>query len=128
MLGDSQAFSGFAVPDIKQAKDFYGDVLGLRVTEMEDQGLLQIHLGSGADVFVYSKEDHEPAVFTILNFQVDDVDSAVADLKAKGVRFESYDLPEIKTDENDIARGPGPNIAWFTDPAGNILSVLDPGG
>ena len=127
MLQDSQAYSGFSVDDIAAAKKFYSEVLGLEV--QEHGGELTLHLGSGAVVFVYPKGSaHTPASFTILNFPVDDIDKAVADLSAKGVRFEHYDNQMIKTDEQGIARGlgvgKGPDIAWFKDPAGNVLSVL----
>ncbi len=123
MFKDTKAFSGFSVNDIERAKDFYGRTLGLEVSELN--GMLQLHLGSGANVLAYPKDNHEPATFTILNFPVSDVDSAVDGLRERGVRFESYDLPGLKTDEKGIARGEGPTIAWFKDPAGNILSVLE---
>lgn len=120
MLTDSKAFSGFSVNDVPKAKQFYADVLGLRVTE--ENGMLQLHLAGGRDVLVYPKPDHTPASFTILNFPVADIDAAVDDLVARGVTFERY--AEIPSDDKGIARGEGPAIAWFTDPAGNILSVL----
>ena len=122
MLEDSKAFSGFAVPDVEQAKEFYGKTLGLKVSE--DHGLLRLHLGGGNNVLVYPKPNHVPATFTILNFPVDDVDQAVDKLSKRGVHFEIYDKPDLKTDEKGIMRGNGPTIAWFKDPAGNILSVL----
>jgi catechol 2,3-dioxygenase-like lactoylglutathione lyase family enzyme len=123
MLADSQAFSGFAVPDIEAARQFYGDTLGLRVeVNQEMGGMLTLHLGGGADVLVYPKPDHTPATYTVLNFPVDDVEKTVDELTAKGVRFERYD--GFDQDDKGIARGQGPDIAWFTDPAGNILSVL----
>ncbi|MBA3430401.1 MAG: glyoxalase, partial [Actinobacteria bacterium] len=100
-----------------------GQTLGLEVSE--SNGLLDLHLGSGAHVLVYPKGDHEPAVFTILNFPVDDVDAAVDELKNRSVRFEMYDDSNLKTDERGVFRGEGPNIAWFKDPAGNILSVIE---
>jgi catechol 2,3-dioxygenase-like lactoylglutathione lyase family enzyme len=121
MLADSPAFSGFAVPDIAAARDFYGGTLGLEVSE--ENGLLTLHLSGGRDVLVYPTPDHEPAVFTILNFPVPDIDRAVDDLTAAGVTFEQY-TGELATDERGIWRGAGPPIAWFRDPAGNILSVL----
>jgi catechol 2,3-dioxygenase-like lactoylglutathione lyase family enzyme len=121
MLADSPAFSGFAVPDIAAAREFYGGTLGLEVSE--ENGLLTLHLSGGRDVLVYPKPDHEPAVFTILNFPVPDIDRAVDDLTAAGVTFEQY-TGELATDERGIWRGAGPPIAWFRDPAGNILSVL----
>ena len=123
MLADSAAFSGFAVPDIEAARQFYGDTLGLRAeVNQEMGGMLTLHLGGGADVLVYPKPDHTPATYTVLNFPVDDVEKTVDELTAKGVRFERYD--GFDQDDKGIARGQGPDIAWFTDPAGNILSVL----
>jgi catechol 2,3-dioxygenase-like lactoylglutathione lyase family enzyme len=123
MLGKSKAFSGFAVPDIEKAKKFYGETLGLEVSE--DHGVLTLHLAGGNNVLIYPKPNHVPATFTVLNFPVDDVDLAVDESKKRGVRFEIYDLPDLKTDEKGIMRGKGPTIAWFKDPAGNILSVLE---
>lgn len=120
MLGDSRAFSGFAVDDIAKAKQFYGETLGVRVSE--EHGMLTLHLASGAEVLVYPKPGHTPAAHTILNFPVADIDKAVDDLTARGVRFERYD--NIPADDKGIMRGHGPDIAWFTDPAGNVLSVL----
>lgn len=122
MLENSKAFSGFAVPDIGKAKEFYEKTLGLKVSE--DHGMLTLHLAGGNNVLIYPKPDHKPATFTILNFPVDDVDQAVDRLAKRGVQFEIYDKPEIKTDKKGIMRGNGPTIAWFKDPAGNILSVL----
>ena len=119
------AFSGFSVKDLNAAKEFYTNILGLDVAE--DMGL-QISLPGGGKVFVYEKPDHVPASFTILNLVVEAIDIAVDDLVAKGVKFEQYDMPEIKQDEKGIARGRdtnmGPDIAWFTDPSGNIIAVL----
>lgn len=129
MLKESQAFSGFSVNDIKKAQAFYGDILGLSVELENDEamGVLRIRLGSGAEVIAYPKDDHQPATFTILNFPVEDIDAAVDALVARGVNFEKYN--GMETDEKGIFRGAekgyGPNIAWFTDPAGNILSVLE---
>ena len=125
MLADSAAFSGFAVPDIEAARQFYGNTLGLR-TEVNQEmgGMLTLHLGGGTDVLVYPKPDHTPAGYTVLNFPVDDVDRVVDELTAKGVRFERYE--GFDQDDKGIARGQGPAIAWFTDPAGNVLSVLQP--
>ena len=122
MLENSKAFSGFSVNDIASAKQFYGDTLGLDVSE--SNGLLHLHLGSGAQVLVYPKPNHTPATFTILNFPVDDIEETVDRLSKTGVRFERYE-GELKTDERGIFRGGGPLIAWFKDPAGNILSVLE---
>ena len=123
MLENSKAFSGFAAPDIAKIKEFYSKTLGLKVTE--EHGLLTLHLAGGNNVLIYPKPDHVPATFTVLNFPVDDVDLAVDELSKRGVRFEKYNGPEIKTDEKGIMRGKGPTIAWFKDPAGNILSVLE---
>ncbi len=123
MLADSKAFSGFAAPDIGQVKKFYSETLGLKVSE--NHGLLTLHLAGGNHVLIYPKPNHMPATFTVLNFPVDDVDLAVDKLSKRGVRFEIYDLPDIKTDQKGIMRGKGPTIAWFKDPAGNILSVLE---
>ena len=121
MFADTRAFSGFAVPDLGQARAFYGDTLGLRTSE--DVGLLTLHLAGDRDVLVYPKPDHVPATYTILNFPVDDVERAVDELTARGVTFERYE--GAGQDEKGISRGMGPTIAWFTDPAGNILSVLE---
>ena len=123
MLGESKAFSGFAVPDVAKAKEFYAETLGLNVSE--SHGLLTLHLAGGNNVLIYPKPNHAPATFTILNFPVENVDKAVNELTKRGVRFEIYNLPDIKTDEKGIMRGNGPTIAWFKDPAGNILAVLE---
>ena len=124
-LNDSEAFSGYSVDDLGEAKKFYGDVLGLKVSEGME-GTLELELAGGGRVFMYQKPNHAPATYTVLNFPVPDVDAAVHDLSNRGVRFERYDQPEIKTDEKGIHRG-GPVIAWFKDPAGNILSVIEEG-
>jgi catechol 2,3-dioxygenase-like lactoylglutathione lyase family enzyme len=122
MFAETKAFSGFAVPDLEQAREFYGGTLGLNVSE--DNDLLILHLAGGRDTLVYPKPDHTPATYTILNFQVDDIDAAVDQLMRRGVQFERYD--DFGQDEKGISRGQsGPPIAWFTDPAGNILSVLE---
>ena len=126
MLADSEAFSGFAVPDLAEARRFYADTLGLRVSELDDQGgLLTLHLGGGRDVVVYVKPDHAPATYTILNFPVDDVEGTVDGLIQRDVSFEQYD--GIEQDDKGINRGQGPLIAWFRDPAGNILSIIEQG-
>ena len=126
MLADSPAFSGFAVPDVEAARRFYADTLGLRVEVDEEMGgILMLRLGGGTTVLVYPKPDHTPATFTVLNFPVSDVDGVVDQLAARGVRFERYD--GFDQDEKGIARGQGPDIAWFTDPAGNVFSVLSDG-
>ena len=121
MFKNTKAFSGFSVNDLQKAKQFYGDTLGLEVSE--NMGL-ELHIAGGNNIFVYPKPNHTPATFTILNFPVDNIEKAVEELRKKGVIFEKYEDP-IKTDENGIFRGGGPNIAWFKDPAGNILSVLE---
>src|SRR5712671_4498447 len=123
MLENSKAFSGFAAPDIAKENKFYSQTLGLKTSE--DHGLLRLHLTGGNNVLIYPKPNHVPATFTVLNFPVDNVGLAVDELMKRGVRFETYDTPEIKTDEKGIMRGNGPTIAWFKDPAGNILSVLE---
>jgi catechol 2,3-dioxygenase-like lactoylglutathione lyase family enzyme len=122
MFRDTKAFSGFAVPDIAAAKAFYGDTLGLDLTE--EHGMLTLHLAGGRDTIVYPKPDHVPATYTILNFPVEDVEAAVDELTAKGVEFQKYEGEDFATDAKGIMRQGGPLIAWFTDPAGNILSVL----
>ena len=122
MFRDAKAFSGFSVDDLGRAKAFYGDTLGLEVGE--EHGLLFLKLGSGASVLVYPKENHEPATFTILNFPVPDIEAAVRELRAAGLELEHYE-GELQTDEQGIFRGEGPLIAWFRDPAGNVLSVLE---
>jgi catechol 2,3-dioxygenase-like lactoylglutathione lyase family enzyme len=121
MFANTKAFSGFAVDDVPKAREFYEDTLGVKVSEAN--GLLTLHLAGDRDTLVYPKPDYTPATYTILNFPVDDIDAAVDELTARGVRFERYD--GFDQDEKGIARGEtGPYIAWFTDPAGNILSVL----
>jgi predicted enzyme related to lactoylglutathione lyase len=122
MLRESKAFSGFSVNDIPKAKSFYGETLGLNVSE--SNGMLTLHLGSGANILIYPKNNHTPATFTILNFPVKNIEEAVDRLTKTGIRFEHYD-GEMKTDPEGIFRGGGPLIAWFKDPAGNILSVLE---
>jgi catechol 2,3-dioxygenase-like lactoylglutathione lyase family enzyme len=122
------AFSGFSVDNLETARQFYAGILGLNVEE-EGAGL-SLHLPNGVNVFIYPKDDHQPATFTILNFVVDDIDAAVDELTRRGVKFEHYE-DGLRTDEKGIARGRaqqmGPDIAWFKDPAGNFLSVLDDG-
>ena len=125
MFENTKAFSGFAVDDIPKAKQFYGDTLGLKVSE--ENGLLTLHIAGDRATLVYPKEDHTPASFTILNFPVDDIETAVDGLAARGVEFERYAGTEIETDEKGIFRGGGPLIAWFKDPAGNVLSVIQTG-
>lgn len=123
MFTDSKAFSGFSVNDIPKAKEFYARTLSLKVSE--EHGMLRLHLAGGGTVIVYPKPNHTPATFTILNFPVKSVDAAVTELTKRGVRFEVYNEPNLKTDSRGIFRGGGPVIAWFRDPAGNILSVLE---
>src|SRR5262245_35707792 len=124
MFGSTPAFSGFSVDDIEAARKFYGDKLGLDV-KTQDMGVIEITLGSGQRVIAYPKPNHQPATYTMLNFVVDDIDKAVDDLTAAGIQMEQYGMAENPQDAKGIARDPnGPAIAWFTDPAGNILSVL----
>src|SRR5688572_21008786 len=120
MFASTKAFSGFAVDDVEKAREFYGETLGLKTSE--EYGMLTLHLAGDRPTLVYPKPDHTPADYTILNFPVDDIDTAVDELAARGVRFERYD--DFDQDEKGIARGDGPYIAWFKDPAGNVLSVL----
>lgn len=119
---DTKAFSSFSVKDLNEAKRFYGQTLGLEVSE-SDEGLI-LQTKGGIDVFIYPKPDHTPATFTVLNFVVDDVDRAVDELTKMGVRFQIYDKGELKTDDRGIFQGK-PKIAWFKDPAGNFLSILE---
>lgn len=125
MIDGSKAFSGFAVTDAAVAKEFYGSTLGLEIEEIPNMGMI-LKVGGGNGVFVYTKENHQPATFTILNFPVDDIDAAVDELSAKGVSFERYE--GMQQDDKGIARGlrvgRGPDIAWFKDPSSNILAVL----
>jgi catechol 2,3-dioxygenase-like lactoylglutathione lyase family enzyme len=123
MLGDSPAYSGFAVDDLAKAQEFYGETLGVKTSVLDEAtGLMTLHLGGGRNTLVYVRPDHEPAAYTILNFPVDDIDQVVDELASRGVKFEKYE--GFDQDDKGIARGQGPNIAWFKDPAGNILSVL----
>ena len=126
MFKDTKAFSSYSVDDLKEAKEFYGQTLGLEVSETAEG--LGLRIAGGGEIFIYPKPNHAPASFTVLNFPVDDIDRAVDQLAELGVRFESYE-GEIKTDEKGVFRGAvggnGPNIAWFKDPAGNILSVIE---
>lgn len=132
MFGDTRAFSGFSVDDMDRARAFYGDVLGLDVSTVDMEGMpadfrpLELNIAGGARVLIYAKTDHQPATFTVLNFPVTDIDVAVEELKRRGVAFEQYD-GNIGTDSKGIHRGGngGPSIAWFKDPAGNVLSVLE---
>jgi len=121
MFANTKAFSGFAVDDLEKARRFYGETLGIKTSEQ--YGLMVLHLAGDRDTLVYPKAGHTPATYTILNFPVDDIDKAVAELVARGVQFERYEGMGTQ-DEKGINRGEGPYIAWFTDPAGNILAVL----
>jgi catechol 2,3-dioxygenase-like lactoylglutathione lyase family enzyme len=125
VLADSPAFSGFSVDDLDRARRFYEETLGLRLTDEAMPGVARLHLGGGAHVLVYAKPDHTPATFTVLNFPVPDVEKAVDELAERGVEFLRYDNPP--TDDKGIMRAGGPLIAWFTDPAGNVLSVIEQG-
>lgn len=122
MFTNSKAFSGFAVDDLEQARRFYGETLGLETSDGPEDSLLTLHIAGGRDTIVYEKPDFAPATYTILNFPVDDVGQAVDELTARGVGFERYE--GFDQDDKGVARGQGPDIAWFKDPAGNILSVL----
>ena len=124
MLQTSKAFSGYSVDDIKKAKDFYGNILGLNVKD-NPMGLIELHFQNGNSVIIYPKPNHEPATFTVLNFPVKNIEKTLDDLSKKGVEFIQYKEP-IKTDTKGICwNAEGPNIAWFKDPAGNMLSVLE---
>lgn len=123
MLGESKATSGFAVNDLNRAREFYAGTLGLSVTVLdEEHGLTKLELADGCDVLMYLSADMKPASYTMLNFEVDDIDAAVEGLSSRGVGFERYE--GFDHDEKGIVRGPGPQIAWFEDPSGNVLSVL----
>jgi predicted enzyme related to lactoylglutathione lyase len=123
MFTPDNAFSGFSVNDLALARAFYSETLGLNVTE-DEMGFIVLHLASGGRVLAYGKPNHTPASFTVLNFPVDDVEAAVDDLNARGVVTKIYSDDEFPTDAKGIMRGNGPDIAWFTDPAGNVLAVL----
>lgn len=125
MLHKNQAFSSFAVNDIEQAKTFYTETLGLDVSD--SYGGLSLTIANGSTVMVYPKPDHTPATFTVLNFPVDNLEATVDELTAKGVRFEQYDMEMIHTDAKGISRsdGEGPSMAWFKDPAGNIIGLME---
>ena len=123
MFKNTKAFSGFSVNDLQKAKEFYGQTLGLEVSEA--YGLVTLHIAGGTNILMYPKENHTPATFTILNFPVANIEQAVDELARRGVHFESYNDGDLVTDEKGIFRGGGSKIAWFKDPAGNILSVLE---
>ncbi len=121
MFKNNSAFSSFSVDDVAKARQFYGETLGVEISE---SGMLQLKIGNGARVMIYPKPNHTPASFTVLNFPVPDIEKAVDDLTKLGIRFEHYE-GDLKTDEKGIFRGGGPTIAWFKDPAGNVLSVME---
>jgi catechol 2,3-dioxygenase-like lactoylglutathione lyase family enzyme len=123
MLENSKAFSGIAVKDMEESRRFFGETLGLQVDDGE-MGMLVLRTGSGRPVLLYPKPDHVPATFTVLNFPVDDVAATVAGLTERGVRFEHYEGTPVETDDDGVFRGGGPLIAWFTDPSGNVMSVI----
>ena len=126
MVNYSKAFSSFSVDDAEKAKDFYSKKLGLKVTEVpEMKGLLNLHIKDSENVMVYLKPDHQPATFTVLNFMVPDVEKTVDELTSKGVKFEVFNDENLKTDDKGISRGRGPTIAWFKDPAGNFISIIE---
>ena len=128
MFKNTKAFSSFSVNNLQKAKEFYSKTLGINVSD-NPMGLIELHIAGSNNIMVYPKPNHEPATFTVLNFPVDDIDKTVDELTTKGVVFEQYDFAELKTDEKGISRGDGgergPSIAWFKDPAGNILSVVE---
>jgi catechol 2,3-dioxygenase-like lactoylglutathione lyase family enzyme len=123
MFANTKAFSGFSVDDVSRARQFYGETLGIEVSE--DNGILTLRIAGDRETIVYPKADHEPATFTILNFPVDDVEAAVDALTGRGVRFEHYEGTDVETDAKGVFRKGGPLIAWFKDPAGNVLSVIE---
>lgn len=126
MLKDSKTFSSFSVDDINKAKDFYSNILQLQVSDVPKmKGLLNLHLSGNNELMIYQKPNHVPATFTVLNFHVKDIEKSVVELNSKGVKFEKYDEPNLKTDDKGILRGNGPTIAWFKDPAGNILALIE---
>ena len=130
MFKNTKAFSSFSVDDSPKAKEFYGDTLGMDiklVEGMKDFGVLELHVTDGNNILIYPKQNHEPATYTVLNFPVEDIDDTVDELTKRGVAFERYDDEEYNMDEKNISRSRGnePNIAWFKDPAGNILSVIE---
>lgn len=122
MINNSHAFSSFSVNDLEKAENFYGKVLELNVKRYDDMGILNIKFSGGGELMIYPKDDHKPATFTVLNFPVEDVEKTVDELISKGITFEQYE--EFKTDEKGISREWGQEIAWFKDPAGNIISVM----
>jgi predicted enzyme related to lactoylglutathione lyase len=125
MFGKNKTFSSFAVNNVQKARAFYGDTLGLEVEQGSMPGVLNVHTHDN-EIIIYVKPDHVAATFTVLNFVVEDVEKAVDELNGKGIKFEQYDREDLRTDEKGIMRGNGPTIAWFKDPSGNILSILEP--
>jgi catechol 2,3-dioxygenase-like lactoylglutathione lyase family enzyme len=126
MFKYTKAFSSFSVDKLQKAKKFYGETLGLEVSEAYGGRLLELHIGGGRNILIYPKDNHTPATFTILNFPVENLEQSVDDLTKRGVRFEIYNEGDIKTDEKGISLSDeGPKIAWFKDPAGNVLSMLE---
>lgn len=126
MFKDTKAFSSFSVDDVQRAKEFYGQTIGLEVSESYGGRLLELHIDGGTKIWIYPKANHTPAAFTILNFPVDNLEQAIDDLAKRGVRFEIYNEGNLKTDEKGISlSGEGPKVAWFKDSAGNVLSVLE---
>jgi catechol 2,3-dioxygenase-like lactoylglutathione lyase family enzyme len=126
MFKDTKAFSSFSVDNLQKAKKFYGETLGLEVSEAYGGRLLELHIGGGRNILIYPKDNHTPATFTILNFLVENLEQSVDDLTKRGIRFEIYNEGDIKTDEKGISLSDeGPKIAWFKDPAGNVLSMLE---
>ena len=128
MIDSTKAFSSFSVDDIEKASEFYQKILGLEVNEvpMGENGLLEVKIAHGEKVMIYPKPNHVPATFTVLNFPVDNLEKTVDELTSRGVKFEQYDMGDMKTNEKGIVHGDGqgPDIAWFTDPAGNIIGVM----
>ena len=126
MFKDTKAFSSFSVDNLEKAEQFYGELLQLGISVHKEMGLFQLQINGGNDIVVYEKPNHVPATFTILNFPVQDVETSVKELKNLGITFENYDMPDLKTDADNISRGNGgPAVAWFKDPAGNILSLME---
>jgi predicted enzyme related to lactoylglutathione lyase len=125
MFQSTKAFSGFSVDDLGKAKQFYGETLGIEVTEEPPHGLLTLRIAGDRPILIYPKDDHQPASYTILNFPVDDIEAAVDELSGRGVSFEHYEGTGMDTDEKGNFRQGGPLIAWFKDPAGNVLSVIE---
>jgi len=120
---EAKAFPSFSVTDLKQAKDFYGQTLGLELSERHEG--LELNLADDLDVFIYAKPNHTPASFTVLNFKVDDIEQTIDELKSLGINLEHYNQPDLKTDNNGILADDGMKIAWFKDPAGNVLSIIE---